>query len=130
VLFISILHQTSKGYLKVFEKSYYESFLWAQDFATAGLKLIRLPGESRDALLVATAQGASLGAQAEIYRWDDSMGTVNIMPDHPRVHHISITTENGRFLLTLSFEKYPGELGVPRALVYRWDGHELKTNST
>jgi hypothetical protein len=128
VLFIAILHKATNGYFKIFEKSYYESFLWSQDFATTGLRIVRLPGDSKDSVMVATARGASLGVQAELYRWEDGLGATNTMPSHPAAHRISLISEKDRFVLKLSFEKYPGEKGVPRPMLYRWDGRELKLN--
>lgn len=113
------------GYAKVFEKSYYERFLWVQNFETVGLRILKLPGESADSLAIVTAWGASLGAQAEVYRWEDGIGMVNLMPSQPAAHRISFTLKNGQFLLELSFEKYPGEKGVTPPILYRWDGHQL-----
>jgi hypothetical protein len=33
--------------------------------------------------------------------------------------------QHNEFALKLSFEKYPGEKGVPQPILYRWDGHQL-----
>lgn len=82
-LFVSVLHRSSEGYAIVFDKSFYERFLWVQDFATTGLKTLKLPGESVDSIAITTARGASLGAQTELYHWVDGVGTVNLMPSHP-----------------------------------------------
>ena len=124
-LFVTVLHRLPNGYAKVFEKSYYERYLWVQDFATVGLKILKLPGESVDSVAVSTARGASLGVQTELYHWIDGAGMVNMMPSHPPAHQIAFILENNQFMLKLSFEKYPGEKGVPQPLLYRWDGHQL-----
>ena len=124
-VFVTMLHELSDGYAKVFEMTYCGRSLWVQDFATVGLKVFRLPGRSTDSVVIATARGASLGFQTEVYNWVDGFGLVNVMPTHPSAHHLSFTLENNQFLLELSFEKYPGEKGIPRPVVYRWDGHQL-----
>lgn len=124
-LFVTVLHQGPDGYAVVFEKSFYERFLWVQDFSTVGFKLLKLPGESKDSIVIATARGASLGLQTEIYHWEDGIGMVNIMPEHPSAHHISLLSSDSQFAVRLSFEKYPGEKGVPQPMIYRWNGHEL-----
>src|SRR6202158_1557632 len=86
-LFVAVLHKVDGGDSKGFDKSYYERFLWAQDFATVGLRILRLPGDQIDTIAVSTARGASLGVQTELYRWQDGVGMVNVMPSHPPAHH-------------------------------------------
>jgi hypothetical protein len=124
-LFVTVLHRSSEGYAIVFEKSFYERFLWVQDFATTGLKIVKLPGESVDSIAITTARGASLGAQTELYHWVDGVGMVNLMPSHPPAHQVAFILQRNQFALRLSFEKYPGERGVPQPMLYRWDGHQL-----
>jgi hypothetical protein len=124
-LFITVLHKLPSGYTNVFEKSYYQRYLWVQDFTTVGLKVLRLPGELIDSILISTARGASLGAQTELYHWVDGLGMVNVMPNHPPAHQVSFILGNNQFTLKLSFQKYPGEKGVPHPISYRWDGHKL-----
>jgi hypothetical protein len=129
-LFVTVLHQLPNGYAKIFEKSYFESYLWVQDFETVGLKILRLPGESVDSVAVCTARGASLGFEAELYHWIDGNGMVNVMPSHPPAHQIAFLLKNNQFILKLSFEKYPGEKGAPPPLLYRWDGRKLEPAKT
>ncbi len=129
-LFVTVLHKIPDGHAIVFQKSFYERFLWVQDFSTVGLKILKLPGESTDSMAIATARGASLGVQTELYHWVDGVGMVNIMPSHPSAHHVSFISNDSQFSIKLSFEKYPGEKNVPQPILYRWDGHELaRTNS-
>lgn len=124
-LFVTVLHKVPEGYAKVFEKTYYERFLWVQDFVTVGLKTLRLPGKPTDSVAVATARGASLGVQVELYNWEDGLGMVNLMPSHPSAHRFSFIEEKEQFRVQLSFEKYRGEKGVPPPAIYRWDGRQL-----
>ncbi len=124
-LFVTVLHKLPDGYVKVFEKSYYGKFLWVQNFETVGLKVLKLPGELTDSLVVVTARGASLGAQAELYRWEDGVGMVDLMPRHLPAHRVSFVLDKDHLLVKLSFEKYSGEKGVPPPILYRWDGHQL-----
>ncbi|SRR6266478_3591800 len=111
-LFVTVLHRLPEGYAIVFEKSFYQRFLRVQDFATTGLKTLRLPGELVDSIAITTARGASLGAQTELYLWIDGIGMTNVMPSHPPAHQVSFMLQRNQFALKLSFEKYPGEKGV------------------
>ncbi len=124
-LFVIMLHKVSESYSVVFEKSYFERFLWVQDFNTVGLKILKLPGETVDSVAIATARGASLGVQVELYHWVDGLGMTNVMPSHPPAHQISFLSEDNHFTLKLSFEKYPGEKGAPQPMLFRWNGHQL-----
>lgn len=128
-LFMTVLHKLPEGYTKVFEKSFYERFLWVQDFRTVGLKIVKMPGESTDSIMFITARGASLGAQVEIYHWANGLGMINVMQPHPSAHKVTFSSETNQFTLTLSFEKYPGEKGVPQPMLFKWDGKELAPSS-
>ena len=124
-LFLTTLHKFPNGYAIIFQKSYYQRFLWGQDFRTVGLRLVRLPDDSTDSILVITARGASLGAQVELYRWQRGVGMTNIMPDHPMAHRVSIVEGKGQFILKLAFQQYAGQKGIPEPIVYRWDGRQM-----
>ena len=124
-LFVGVLHRLSSGYVEVFNRSYYERYLWVQNFATVGFKILTLPGESVDSLSISTARGASLGVQTELYHWVDGAGMVNVMPSHPPAHQIAFFFKDNQFMLKLSFAKYPGEKGVRQPIVYRWDGRQM-----
>jgi len=128
-LFVAVAHKLDEGYSIVFEKSFYGRYLWVQDFATVGLRILKLPGGSNDSIAIATARGASLGVEAELYHWEDGVGMVNLMPSHIPAHQISYILEANKFMLKLSFEKYPGEKGVSQPIVYRWDGHEMRPST-
>jgi hypothetical protein len=128
-LFMTVLHKLPDGYAKVFEKTYYDRFLWVQDFATVGIQVIKLPGQVTDSVVIATARGASLGAQVEIFTWQDGFGMVNVMPAHPSAHAVSLVRDKEQLSVRLSFEKYPGEKGVPTPMVFNWTGSAFKQNS-
>jgi len=128
-LFVALLHKTDSGYVKIFEKTYYNRYLWAQDFSTVGLKLLSVPANQQQLLAVTTAIGASLGATVEVLAWDDVDGLVNTMPGNNSVRHVLFSEDKPVLLVTLSFEKYPREQGVPPPQVYRWDGRRFVKNA-
>jgi len=124
-LFVALLHKAASGYVKVYEITYYQRYLWAQDFSTVGLKLVPLRGTDAYCLAVTTAVGASLGATVEVLRWDDTQGLVNVMLTNGSVYHVSFLDDKEGLSVTLSFEKYPGEKGVQPPILYRWDGRKF-----
>jgi len=128
-LFVSVLHRLSDGYELVFEISYYGRYLWGQDFETMGLKTISFPGDRKECLAITTAVGASLGAQVEIYCWSDGLGMVNVMPGNGSVHRVAFLHDKDEFAVQLTFQRYPGEKGVPPPAVYRWDGTKMIPSS-
>ena len=124
-LFVALLHKAASGYAMVYEITYYNRYLWAQDFSTIGLKLVKLRGANAYCLAVTTAVGASLGATVEVLKWDDTQGLVNVMPANESAHHVSFVEDKEGLSVVLAFEKYPGEKGVRPPMSYRWDGRKF-----
>lgn len=125
-LYVSVLHKTGTEYVKLCELSYYNRVLWVQDFKTVGLRLIQLPGDSVDSILVMSGIGASLGAQVQIFQWRDGLGLIDVMPHNNSVRSLSLKQEKGEFGIILSFSKYPGEPGTPPPVRYTWDGESFQ----
>lgn len=120
-LFVDVLHQTKAGYAKVWEGTYYGQVLIVPD----ALALVKLPGEKRHAVAVISGRGASLGGQLQILRWDTTWGVLNVMPENGPAHGFSFVREAGTLKVKLSFEKYPGEKGVPPPIVFQWQGNRF-----
>lgn len=128
-LFVAILHKTDSGYVKLSEVVYPNRVLWVQEFATNGLNVLRLPGRDTDSISMITSSGASLGGQLEIFNWDSDWGLKNVMPGNTSVRHFGFKENKESLTITLSFERYPGEEGVPPPIVYKWCGDEfVKSN--
>lgn len=117
-LFVDLLHEGKTGYVKVWEGSYYGHILLVPD----ALRVLKLPGEKRDAVGLISGRGASIGGQLQILRWDATWGFVNVMPENGPAHGFSLNEDSGKLTVTVSFEKYPGEKGVPPPIMFRWDG--------
>ena len=120
-LFISLLHGGNSGYVKIYEMTYYGRILLTHD----ALGLLRLPGDSRDSIVLFSGIGASLGGELQVFRWTDPWGLVNVMPNNGGVHGFSFVEGKDGLKVVLSTEKYLGEKGVPPPVSYRWDGRKF-----
>jgi hypothetical protein len=120
-LFIGLLHRRDSAYVKIYEMTYYGRILLVHD----ALRLLRLPRDSRDSIVLFSGIGASLGGEVQVFRWNDSWGLVNVMPNNGGVHHVSFVEDKEGLSVRLSFEKYPGEKGVQPPSLYRWDGRKF-----
>ncbi len=127
-LFVDLLHETKSGYVKLSEFSYYGRFLWVQDFSTIGLRLLPVGKGGRESIGIITSMGASLGAQLQVFQWDDTFGLLNTMPERLSAYDFSFFAESGRLRIVLSFEKYPGEKGARVPIAYQWEGKKFVVN--
>ncbi len=125
-LFFTLLHKDDSGYVKVFELTYSNQFLWVQDFSTVGFQLVRLSGTQKDYVLIATAVGASLGASVQVFGWDNDFGLTNLFPPNSGVRYFQLGQDGNLQFCELRFEKYVGEKeALPRKRLF-WDGSRFR----
>lgn len=118
VLFLALLHETPKGFVKLYEVTYYGRLLM-RDVSMPGIRLLGLEGDGRHSIAIYQGIGASLGGQLEMLQWKEDRGLVNIMPPNGSVRRVSIMGEGKDLMIKLSSEKYEGQKDAP-SLSFRW----------
>jgi len=122
-LFVAVLHETPSGYVKISEESYYARRLWVQDFRTVGLKVFKPSMQGPDVIAIITEVGASAGGDLQVLRWDPSRGLITCLSSPaPPAYNFRFSETSRGSEISLSFEKYPGQVGVRPPVTYRWDG--------
>jgi len=124
-LFIDILHQTAKGYEKVYEVSYRSQLL----FVPNAMQIVHLPGVDRDAVAVMAGAGAALGGHLDIFLWREPFGWQNIFPPNGSIEYFYFFPSRTGLEIALSASRHPGKSGLPAPdpppLWFRWDGAQF-----
>ncbi len=124
-LFISLLHETEGGYVKIYERAYYDQLLWVQDFSTVGLSLLPVAETETQAIAAITGIGASLGGKLEVFKWDDTWGLTDVMPANGSVHGFGFAQQKEGLRITLSYAKSPSDKSAPPPISYFWNGNRV-----
>lgn len=116
-LFLDLLHETSSGYVKMYELSYRPQVL----FGPRGLRLLRLHGIQTEAVAFAHGVGAALGAHLDVLVWRDPWGWRNIFPPNETGYTYFFPQKTG-LEIALSTAKHRGLNVTPTPVWYKWNG--------
>ncbi len=120
-LFLALLHHATGGYELVYTLSYRDQFL----FSPHALWIVKLRGLPNEAVIIATAMGAALGARIEVFVWREGKGWLNIFPPNGSVSYFYLFRRPSGLMVALSSFRHPGLNVSPPPEWFQWDGKKF-----